>query len=248
MWTSARSSSHIPSLAIITPTSGEVLSNLNYTATGTASGLDGVDGVFVADAGGAWVPAATSDNWNHWNANILLTPEASAVSAYAVNSFGVPSSTNMVNVTFSLTNFVQLVKNNKTQGRLSIFINSVGPASSPNRVTPLKSGAEVQVGSHVTLTATPGRNQIFSNWVFGASAPYSITNTPTLRFLMQTNFIAEANFVTNVFLPVKGTYYGLFAPTNAPREQTNSGAVTLSVASSGAFSGRFTIGSRRGPR
>ena len=42
-------------------------------------------------------------------------------------------------------------------------------------------------------------------------------------------------------------FRGLFAPTNAPREQTNSGSFTISVTSNGALSGYLLIGSERIP-
>jgi hypothetical protein len=59
---------------------------------------------------------------------------------------------------------------------------------------------------------------------------------------MQSNLVLQANFVTNVFLAAQGTYNGLFAPANAPRRQTNSGAITLTLTSTGVFSGKLTIG------
>jgi hypothetical protein len=233
----------IPTLTITSPTGGETFSNLTITASGTANGLDAVAAVYVMDSGGSPVPATTTDNWSNWTAMVMLTPLANTLSAYAVSSNGIPSPTNSVSFTFASTNFTTVTNRNEPADVLTILINDTGPAKSPNRVTPLKDGAIVAVSNKVTLTAVPGHNWIFSNWVFGTSEPYSTTNTPVLKFVMESNFIAEANFVTNPFLSALGTYYGLFAPTNGPRAQTNSGAITFSVTQTGSLSGKIILGS-----
>jgi hypothetical protein len=233
----------IPTLTIISPASGAVLTNLNITATGTAGSPDGVASIYVMDNSGAFVPATTSDGWTNWTASITLSPLANTLSAYAVSSNGVPSPTNAITFSFSLTNFTVVTNKHKPADVLTILINDTGPAKTPNRVTPLKDGSIVAVSNKVSLTAVPGHNWIFSNWVFGTAAPYSETNSLTLKFVMESNFIAEANFVTNVFLPMQGTYYGLFAPTNGPRAQTNSGAITFSVTHTGSLSGKLVLGS-----
>ena len=82
---------------------------------------------------------------------------------------------------------------------------------------------------------------LFSNWVASGSGNF-VSNNPILTFTMQSNLVLQANFVTNVFLAAQGTYRGLFAPTNAPRRQTNSGAITLTVTSAGVLSGKLTLG------
>jgi hypothetical protein len=46
----------------------------------------------------------------------------------------------------------------------------------------------------------------------------------------------------NIFPAAQGAYFGLFAPTNASRQQTNSGALTLTITSRGVLSGKLTIG------
>ena len=231
----------IPSLAVTAPASNQVVADLNLTASGTANCPNGVAGVFVQENSGAFMPAALSGDGTNWSADLQASPLQNTIHVYALSGDGFASPTNTVSFSFVLTNFTQIVKNNKTIGRLSILINPTGPAKAPNRVAPLKDGAEVAVGSHVSLTAVPGRNQIFSNWIYGSAAPYSTTNALTIKFVMQTNFVAKANFVTNVFLAMQGTYYGLFAPTNA-RGQSNSGSITFTVTSAGRLSGKLNIG------
>lgn len=232
----------VPSLVITSPTSGQVVTNLNIAVSGTATASDGVAAVYVIDAGGHLIPATTSDNWTNWTATVTLAPFTNTLSAYAVSDNGLLSLTNSVTFDYSTTNFTTVTNHNKTDGILTLVINGAGPANSPNKVTPLKNGALVAVSNKVTLTALPGRNWILSNWVFGTSQPYSETNSLTLKFVMQSNFVVEGNFITNVFLPMQGTYYGLFAPTNGARAQTNSGAITFSVTHTGSLSGKLAIG------
>jgi len=70
-----------------------------------------------------------------------------------------------------------------------------------------------------------------------------LTNGPVLKFAMQSNLVLQANFVTNPFLVAAGsTYYGLFAPTAAPRQNTNSGAIHFTLGTSGSLSGAILLG------
>jgi hypothetical protein len=225
----------LPTLTITSPTSGQTFTNLIITASGTRADPAGVAGVFVQDTGGVWAPATTLNQWSNWSAQITLTPGANTLSAYALGSNGYPSVTNTVAFDFYLTNYLS---KGKLHEKLLIQINGLGT------VSPNYNGKFLVVGSTYTVTAVPDKNQIFSNWIDGVAQPYSVlTNGPVLKFVMRTNMILEANFVTNVFLAARGTYHGLFAPANAPREQTNSGAVTLSVTKAGALSGKLTLGS-----
>jgi hypothetical protein len=230
--------SQIPVLIITAPVGGEVFTNFNVTASGTANCVTGVGGVFVMDAGGSPVAATTSNDWATWTASVTVASNQSTIRAYAVNSNGVPSLTNGVAIDFPV------VSTNETKGpfgKLVVQINPPGPAASPNKVSPNDNGKYLAIGSHVTLTAVPGHNQIFNYWFSGTNVPYTVSTNPTLRFVMQSNMVAEANFITNVFLAVQGSYFGLFAPTNGLRQQTNSGSINFSLTSTGSMSGKINI-------
>ncbi|MGZ5529073.1 MAG: hypothetical protein ACXWJB_10415, partial [Limisphaerales bacterium] len=118
-----------------------------------------------------------------------------------------------------------------------------------------------------TMTATPGRGQLFAywsgvrngdTWIF----PYNDntwtflgTNsfksgpelgpkvmTPTLSFTMYTNLTITANFVSNYFPVVQGTYYGLVAPTDHNLiTVSNAGLCKISSTSLGSFSGTLSM-------
>ena len=93
------------------------------------------------------------------------------------------------------------------------------------------------IGHHYQMTAIPGPGCLFSNW-----SGTITSSSPTFKFVMQTNLVLEANFVTNLFLAAHGCYRGLFAPTNMAREQTNSGAFAFSLTTNGVLSGKLQLG------
>jgi hypothetical protein len=223
-----------PTLTITAPTAGEGFTNLIITASGTAADVSGVAAVYVQDTGGGWMRALTQNAWNNWTAQVTLTPSLNTLSAYAVNNNGVASVTNSVTFSLVISNYYY---KNKLYGKLLVQINGIGT------ITPKDNGKGLLVGSVNKITAVPGPNQIVSNWVGGIAQPYSVlTNGPTLKFVMETSLVLEVNFIPNVFLPVQGSYYGLFEPYGAPRQQTNSGAISMLLTTAGGVSGKIVIG------
>jgi len=122
----------------------------------------------------------------------------------------------------------------------------VVPVGEDGKVTPDDNGKLLGLGTNYTLTAVPGQNWIFSNWVASGSETF-VSYNPVLHFTMQTNLVLQANFVTNVFLAAQGTYNGLFAPAFSPRQQTNSGSFSFSVARTGAVSGNLNLAGQSVP-
>jgi hypothetical protein len=104
------------------------------------------------------------------------------------------------------------------------------------------------IGNTYKVTAVPEAKNVFSGWVGGTAEPYSVLSLlASYTFTMQSNLVLEADFVTNVFLAAKGTYRGLFIPTNSARQQTNSGSFLFNVTSSGAVSGHLDLGGKTVP-
>ena len=62
---------------------------------------------------------------------------------------------------------------------------------------------------------------------------------------MRSNMMLQANFVTNPFVGLKGTYYGLFAATNEVRNHARSGSFTFTLAEAGTYSSSFQLGATR---
>ena len=127
-------------------------------------------------------------------------------------------------------------------------------------LTPNLHGKRLEVGQGYRLTAAPATGYLFSNWVSGTGQV--LGNKLVLDFLMQKQLSVQAQFVPNPFLPVTGTYNGLFFPTNgvagsasaeapfAPQgndlasiiNASNSGSLRLTLAGSGTFSGNLRLG------
>jgi hypothetical protein len=219
-----------PGLTISAPVANQHVSNALFSGSGRSSAIVGVTNIFYQLNSGAWVQAASSNQWTNWTASASLIPGTNTVAAYAVDAFGHYSPTNSVRFIYVPSATLQV----RTNGYGSI--------------NPRENGALLAIGTNYTLTATPAANYLFSNWVGAVSFPYPVLSTSnTLTFAMQSNLVLQANFVTNVFNAAQGSYSGLFAPPIQPRRRINSGYFNLTVTSSGTFSGSLTIGSQRIP-
>src|SRR6202000_2029284 len=89
------------------------------------------------------------------------------------------------------------VTTNPSPDAIEIIVNGNG------KVLPNENGKTLKIGQRYTLTATPGANMLFAGWSGSVS-----TNTPALKFVMQSNMVLQANFVTNIFVGAKGVYVG----------------------------------------
>jgi PKD repeat protein len=217
-----------PTLAITSPKSGQSVTGSNgvFTVIGTAKDKEFVTNVLYQVNGGSWTPATSTNSWRNWTASVTLSSGANTISAYAQNTSGNLSAIQKVNFKF-LPGGVLVV---------------VAPTNQNGKVTPNDNGQVLVLGASYTLTAVPGKNWLFSNWLAGGSTNF-VASEPVLKFTMQSNLILQASFVTNLFLAAQGSYNGLFAPATPPREQTNSGSFTLKVTSSGSFTGDLYLGS-----
>jgi hypothetical protein len=66
--------------------------------TGKAKGKSPVAGVLVQVNSQSWEPAITTDGWTNWSARVSLEKGANTVRAYAYDSVGDLSFTNVVKV------------------------------------------------------------------------------------------------------------------------------------------------------
>jgi hypothetical protein len=111
-------------------------------------------------------------------------------------------------------------------------------------IAPGFKGNLLLLGSTQTVTAIPQTGQVFSNWTDGAGV--DITNHPTCKFIMRSNLVLIANFVSNPFPAVAGSYSGLFHESNSA-EHRSSGSFKAKVQSGGAFSASLQTGVRKYP-
>ena len=210
----------IPGIKILSPAATAVFTNPAVNVTGTATDVmgPGLAQILWQLNGGAFQAARGLTNWT-----------ASVTLRAGTNIFGAKS-----------------VDQNDDESALvtrSFFLNVYKPitlsTNGPGGITGVRNGQLLLVGKNYTATAAPRGGNLFSNWT-GSIA----SSANPLIFLMQSNMVLTANFVTNVFLEwaMKGTYNGLFAPANPPRRQTNSGAISFTLTSAGVVSGKLTIG------
>jgi len=214
-----------PELTISSPKGGQSVSNALLLVTGTVTDKVAVDEVYYQLNGGSWTLAAPSNSWSNWTASVTLDPGANTIRAYAQDTDG--NFSPAAKVTFTFIPSATLVVQTNGHGT----------------VKPKDNGKLLALGTNYTLTAVPGPDNLFSNWVASGSTNF-VSNNPVLNFTMQSNLVLTANFVTNVFLEwaMKGTYNGLFAPVGTPRQQSNSGAITFTLETNGVLSGKLTIG------
>ena len=111
--------------------------------------------------------------------------------------------------------------------QLVLQVNPVGAGAISSNWT---TGQFVSVGVPYSVKATAHAGFTFSNW---SNATGDYANNP-LTFSVAANQTMIANFATNYFYYVAGTYYGLF--TNGAISPTNSGYFTLTVTSNAALS------------
>jgi uncharacterized repeat protein (TIGR02543 family) len=99
-------------------------------------------------------------------------------------------------------------------------------------VSPNLNARNLKAGKGYTLRAIAKSGNVFSNWTGSIT-----TNKNLLTVKMQFSMVLQANFIPNPFLPVKGTYNGLFITTNGVTEQTAGMLRGLIVSQRGTYSG-----------
>jgi sugar lactone lactonase YvrE len=216
-----------PSVGISFPKSHQALTNDFIVVTGTTGRSQVVAAVYVQLNDQDAVLATTTDAWANWTATAALTPGTNIINAYAqdTNGFIFPATA----VSFQYISNVPLTVQTNGNGTVS----------------PNDDGKLLALNVNYTLTAIPAHDWILSNWVGGVTVPYAVLSTnAAYTFTMQSNLVLQANFVTNLFIGAQGAYNGLFAPTNAAREHTNSGSINFNLTSGGVLSGYLVLGGK----
>ena len=168
-------------LAILSPTPNQLWGDDSFTVAGTASdnasnGM--VTNVFYALNGGVWAGATTTNGWNSWSAELTLVPGSNTVSAYAVDDIGNVSVTNTVSF------------DHTPLAILTVSANGLGSVSNNYN------GMILKIGATYSMTATPATGFTFVNWTGGTNLPLTVvTNAATLKFVMATNLMLQANFL-----------------------------------------------------
>lgn len=137
-----------------------------------------------------------------------------------------------VTITTNLNIVANFASNN---GNISFTVVTNVPGF--GTVTPNLNGKILTPNHNYTLTAKPAKGILFSNWT-GSIA----TNKNPLTFKATTNMVLQANFVTNPFLGLAGTYNGLFFDTNNGVSEASAGMLKgLTLNQEGKYSGSLLI-------
>jgi uncharacterized repeat protein (TIGR02543 family) len=143
------------------------------------------------------------------------------------------SSTLMVTVNTNLTITANFASNG---ANISLSVITNVPSYGTVTVSPKLNGGVLNPGRNYTLTATAKSGDVFSNWTGSIT-----TNKNPLSFKAEANMVLEANFIPNPFLPLKGTYNGLFSESNGVTEATAGMLKGLTISQKGTYSGALLI-------
>jgi hypothetical protein len=205
----------LPRAAFTTPADNAKVTNAVLTVRGTASDNIGIARVEWAVGTNAF---QTATGTNNWSAQVPLEFGTNFIFAVAYDY-----RTNMSNI--PVRRVIRL-----PTSQLMLRVSGQG------RVTPNLDGATLIIGNPYTVTAVPAIRHLFAGW-----SGDLVTNAARLRFIMQTNMMLQANFVTNPFIAVRGQYLGLF--TNDVSHES-SGAFKVTVTERGRFSSVLRTGGR----
>ena len=167
-----------PKLSITNLTSGQRVSNAVFTVKGRAEDNWMVSNVWCQINGQGWNSATNINHWTNWSAGVTLTPGTNKVQAYAVDTSGNLSTTNSVSFQYLVTN------------RLRVSATGLGS------ISPNYSNAWLEIGRNYSMTATPARGFIFTNWGVSTNGiGWTETNRATMHFMMVSNLTLQVNFL-----------------------------------------------------
>ncbi|MGD0816652.1 MAG: leucine-rich repeat domain-containing protein [Verrucomicrobiota bacterium] len=98
------------------------------------------------------------------------------------------------------------------------------------------------IGEKYMLMAVPDLSNAFAFWAGGTNQHYSLLNESAgYAFIMESNLVLEASFITNLFAAAAGVYNGLFSGSNGVTEESAGMLKGLTVGTKGTYSGTLLI-------
>ena len=162
-----------PTLTITNPIkTGEKWSNAAFTVSGRSADNVAVSNVLVLLNGGDWAMAILTNDGSNWSEQVTLTPGTNTIVAYAVDTDGNVSKTNVVNLLYLLNT------------PLTLNINGDGT------VKPITNNEQLAINLNYTMTAAPDKGFAFRYWSGGVT----MSINPKLTFTMSSNLTINANF------------------------------------------------------
>jgi uncharacterized repeat protein (TIGR03803 family) len=215
-----------PTITVTSPANNYSSTNSSVTVRGGARSLFGLASVAILVNSNSWQLATVTNDT--WSAVISLAPGANRLSIYGTNDLGDGSSAPVDhNVIYIVTS------------PLTLQNTGLG------RIAGEKTGDRLDIGRIYRVTALPAPSCLFSNWMAGNSQATLVPlvgSNANLAFIMSSNLILQANFVTNPFPAASGVYEGLFYPVTGVSEES-SGYLTASLPAGGrgAYSAKILL-------
>ena len=217
-----------PTVATTSPSTAVVPQD-SMLVRGVASDNIGVYSVFYSVNGSAFNSATGSVTWSAWGipGPVVLNPGTNVVKAYSLDHAGNHSLTNIRSYFHSVPVPLTL----STNGR--------------GTITGATNQQRFDVGRNLTLTALPAPGMVFSNWVVTTNLTLaSVSPSPALTVMMQSNLAVTASFVTNPYVRVMGNFNGIFYDTNDVLHG-RAGSFTLSLTDRGTYTATLLGDGRR---
>lgn len=189
--------------------------------TGQASGSSTLAEVVVSLNNGPWLGAVGIGNWA---AQVTLTPGLNILRFKAIDVEGRESPILERHVFYRRIALLTLA----TRGEGTISLSGKPDPEA------------MEAGRLYTAEAKPARDWVFVRWE-GAS----VSSSRHVSFVMKEGASLTAIFIENPYPDAAAAYRGLLQ--TEPPDPTTSGAASLTLTKSGAFTGLFTIGSKRLP-
>jgi hypothetical protein len=208
-----------PTVKITVPTSSSTFGagGASLSLGGTAADAAGVARVTWSNNRGGSGSAVGTLSWAI--EAVPLQPGVNVITVTAYDTSG-NSGRDTLTVTYSTTN--------------SLTILTSGSGS----VSPVLKSQSLRTGTRLTLTATAAPGNLFANWTGSI-----LGNTRSVTFTLASNMVLQANFVTNPFPVLKGTYTGLFSDATGAAHQ-GAGAFAVNLSAGGSYSAQVQTGGK----
>jgi hypothetical protein len=118
-------------------------------------------------------------------------------------------------------------------GTLTLIVLTNGEGT----VSPNENGKRIIAGHTYSLKGNPKTGNLFSNWTGTIT-----TNKNPLSLKVESSMVLQANFVPNPFLPLRGSYNGLFISTNGVVTEETAGMLkNLTISQQGNYSATLWV-------
>jgi len=231
-----------PKVAVTKPLNNATVTNPVVTLAGRATDNAGVASIFIVVNNDFSAPPAVEIDLNpsqlatNWSTTVDLSmfggnPGSNNFGIYAVDTSTNYSTTNVVNVFWALPETLLLQTNPPKSGT----------------ITGLKNNQTVDIAKGYPVTATAKSGFAFVSWTDGRSNLLSQSPSFDYEPTNASDMTLVANFAPNPYTVLKGTYDGLFYDPVNGATPTNAGHITITVTTTGAYSGKLYFGSSTTP-